>query len=611
MLKRGYRKQKHSGDILSRISKQASFNRLAFCICIWLMFSLLIHLPFTSSTDLAHRFHLLSPLESDPKLPGFSLNGEFFFIGAMIDVKNKFVRLSYLHPMITRDEWNFETSREYHIIFEEKSKGQRIEEKPWSKSVEMVKVDRGCKNGKWLGLSLAKDVNVCLNHIRKRTECNQDLFAWAYTDRNCLCILDEECNEYDHPFVSLYKPIYDDIWECYLPGFDLAAQAEFLPIDSNHDPHSSNVVGNLLCHFRALGELVSEETYLQVILRRRRAEPVASIFIPTSIQMTGLFAPPVLPITQHRNPEFPLLSNHLISNRSFPDIFLCVTGIFGKKLFYFVLEFVIHHLNIGIAHIFLGYSGSIENFRTLSRILRYFIQRGFLSLISTKSSHWKTKPESKHEEVKPLFYNECLFYSKRRGDLMMISDLDEFLTPMKPKLIPDILESFFKGNNTSLKDICALTFLSVSPSGDDNSFSESKGFLSDRFPKMYDEINEIWQKSMSYSPNVFMAGLHAPAACTISGLGNPVAPGLSEGAIIVPTDLIIIHHFRDAFKTRFELNLSKVKHEYGEYWGQLVKKHVCWFLKMDHPSHEWYVNLTGMEYDCAAIQSEAPVWVVL
>ena len=80
---------------------------------------------------------------------------------------------------------------------------------------------------------------------------------------------------------------------------------------------------------------------------------------------------------------------------------------------------------------------------------------------------------------------------------------------------------------------------------------------------------------------------------------------------MVPVELMIIHHFRDAFKQRFKQKLSKIKHKYGDYWGQLVKKHVCWFLKMDHPSEEWYTNLTGMEYDCQEIEIKAPMWLVL
>lgn len=130
------------------------------------------------------------------------------------------------------------------------------------------------------------------------------------------------------------------------------------------------------------------------------------------------------------------------------------------------LEFVAHHLLIGVSHIYFptSWSASSEHYRRLQQVLRSFIAEGKLTIISQSEARLEyndddadeaaadADPEAPWAEAKntgrthgipyvvhgamweksfvwTMQANACLYYSKGVADFLLILDVDQFLVP--------------------------------------------------------------------------------------------------------------------------------------------------------------------------------------
>ncbi|CAB9525989.1 expressed unknown protein [Seminavis robusta] len=102
-------------------------------------------------------------------------------------------------------------------------------------------------------------------------------------------------------------------------------------------------------------------------------------------------------------------------------VILCVAGVKESAL-WMLPEWIQHHLNIGVDHIFMG-ADTPEEMRLLQQNLAYYIDRGVLVLGGEDT----VMPE--REIRKMRFYDQCLYHAKGMSEYVVNWDVDELWIP--------------------------------------------------------------------------------------------------------------------------------------------------------------------------------------
>jgi len=412
----------------------------------------------------------------------------------------------------------------------------------------------------------------------------------------------------------MYKIGGPNAWQCTLPNYGETVDVRWNPYDASFDNHDSWQVHSMSCEFDFsqinLTLEINGMPYIDIHLHKKYTNAIARIQIPSETSVTGNFLPAQLPKDSH--PNYALFGSQESRKPEvdFPRISLCIGGVFGIVTFYYIVEWVVHHLNIGVSHIYIGFDELPDSsaFEIASNILQYFIERGYLSLISTKMPHMDWNHASKYSQ--PFTY-ECVYYSKLRGDMVVGMDIDEFLVPHSKDPIHVILHQYLQDIKVELKDLCSFTFSSFCPHAWDG-YNPDQGFLGDRFPNRWKNAQHEWIKSMAYTENVYAGFTHIPGACMVSDIALGVAPNQTTGAFIVPSNIVAMHHFKNSIVPgKGWRNESSVPDEYATVWGKMNKESVCWMFQQKIIDSDWYASVTGLtfEYDCDTVSSKAPAWI--
>lgn len=162
-----------------------------------------------------------------------------------------------------------------------------------------------------------------------------------------------------------------------------------------------------------------------------------------------------------------------------PKIFLCVPQIIkplSKNNIVLFLEFISHHLNIGVEHIFFPtiWSKDSSHYQRFKQLFISYINEGKVSLISqasnykddelinnqreegVESSTNKNKDQLKYSDIPFEFYgilwdklflktlqsNTLLYLSKGIADYILYLDIDQFFIPKLPQHQPGLAKHF-------------------------------------------------------------------------------------------------------------------------------------------------------------------------
>lgn len=402
----------------------------------------------------------------------------------------------------------------------------------------------------------------------------------------------------------------DPPWECVLPNFEVSTRIWFGPNGATIDAKSNGITENMVCAFDRkdvdLSAISKQQREIQVFIRQQgKSETEAKFHIPTDSLVIGNFVPETIPSDHHEEFFFyPKEDRRRPPLDNFPRISQCTAGLYNEKGMYWALEWVVHHFNIGIQHIFLGIhaspdSSEWEHFRNL---YQYFISTGRLSLISTHIPGLRWGGHSVYREV---FYNECLYYTKLRSELASVWDIDELLVPHTLQPVYNLLYDEFNAQEATLDKFCSFSFHSLSPTRKVG-FMNGIGFLGDRFPYRMHEPEDSWKKTMSFSDNMMQSGIHIPGGCLVSGIDHSVWPGRTEGAYWFPKEKMAIHHFRDVFRQRAH-GEEMQRDEYSMAWSELSKGVMCWLFRNGTPNITWYKPLgNDYFYNCFDVKTIDP-----
>lgn len=282
-----------------------------------------------------------------------------------------------------------------------------------------------------------------------------------------------------------------------------------------------------------------------------------------------------------------------------PVIHLCLPAVrrlISRETVGPLLEFVAHHLHIGVRHIYVPSPTSAfsDNTRRLSAVLRSYVSEGRVSIIPQSDG---VAAEEKFTFggimwdfllIKVVQSNACLYAAKGVADYLLILDADEFLIPRTPsRWLPSILRAAHPsllepprsgivqgrrvwrgGPGWADADGHPLCFLAAQsqvllPAA----VTSPTRWLATRFPHAA-EVNTSRSAAVSTSSysrvilptsTIFYTGLNSPGACKLSdgwdgcaaeghcrsiGLGQPRR--LGEGARGEAVDFRRDHYFDEA-----------------------------------------------------------------
>lgn len=120
-------------------------------------------------------------------------------------------------------------------------------------------------------------------------------------------------------------------------------------------------------------------------------------------------------------------------------VYMCVPGWRSspsRQYIAHLLEFIQHHLMMGVSHIFLGvcFSWHSPLMRKLLRILKEYIEEGRLSIASHTEDNLDFRftlvgGVVRNTPIKVFNVNMCMYYAKGMADYVAIWDVDEFFIP--------------------------------------------------------------------------------------------------------------------------------------------------------------------------------------
>lgn len=248
------------------------------------------------------------------------------------------------------------------------------------------------------------------------------------------------------------------------------------------------------------------------------------------------------------------------------NLHMCVPGlerIPSQKNMPANLEFIQHHLLLGVQHIFIGavLGKDSPHMARLRQILESFIDDGSVTLVSTAhdgldlvysfhGTRWF------RDSIKTIHVNFCTYFSKGVADYAGVWDFDEFLIPRGDnKNIQDIIKSvvapapidpkyvYTFGNTTvdveqvwtggpGLADgeghpFCSIVLnsvMNVSPKANPLNLRDDQPWIGQRYthpPDMLKDGKMAFKKSIRPTRTIFYGGLHMVGACRIEPQWTP------------------------------------------------------------------------------------------
>mmetsp|Transcript_11930 Transcript_11930/g.32253 ORF Transcript_11930/g.32253 Transcript_11930/m.32253 type:complete len:545 (+) Transcript_11930:47-1681(+) len=130
----------------------------------------------------------------------------------------------------------------------------------------------------------------------------------------------------------------------------------------------------------------------------------------------------------------------------------CIGGIKGEMFLDYVREMVMHHLNIGISHIYFGFELGEDDplFKRYCAILSDFIAERVVSVVSTTLPNltfgWSDRGKMLHNQW-------CILHAKEWDDYVVVHDVDEWLMINRTRAT-DVSEMARKLIATRKKETC-------------------------------------------------------------------------------------------------------------------------------------------------------------
>jgi len=606
---------------------------------------------------------LTKTFPEDTVIPGPSENWEFLITSAIILPRTSSILITSVC------EYNFgpyrrkdTTIRVHEEAPQELKDGVfKILDIPFDDITTKVKKNAKCKDFKFVGqhnvgINGTENAGICpwrhychpyycWREVIKDPECDHEQFAMTKGSFECMCGINK-CEIEDVPArsgakfwpeasVHVYRIAPENAWECVLIDYDISVMVEWGPHKAAVGGLTKDVFHKINCNFDKMPYLLKTEDYIHVGLRKHgQPNYVAKFHISTKIRLHGHIIPEYVP--SDPDPENPLVSRvdpgYLLPN--FPRMSLCIGGMYGGVMTY-LIENVVHHMNLGFSHVYIGFDEPMESerFANMTRALQYFINMGHLTLISTKMQYLQWGPAS---YMKEQFYDYCLYLGKLKNELIMVVDIDEFVTPYTFEPLPIVLRRFLKVENQDVDTLCAVTF---SPTDTERApgfkFTDDPGWIGDRLPWRIREEwrkrngKEVRKKSIFYAKNVFMGGTHVPGACNTTSIWDYIISGKSKGAYYVDIDTAEITHVRYAMPKRQRWKIAReedkraiMRSEYNSFWGQYNKKAMCWLFQTNRVNYTYFQDVTSrgperrkvhrgvlpFEWDCSEVDAERPTW---
>lgn len=193
-----------------------------------------------------------------------------------------------------------------------------------------------------------------------------------------------------------------------------------------------------------------------------------------------------------------------------------------------------HHDVVGIDHIHLGLftnfgEGGKEQAMQVHRIVsNLLLKPDIFSGTLSVSALWDEDFDfqcSDQEFPKMVFYQQCLYRAKGTSEFVATWDLDEFFSfkgaeDEIPRNGPKTLPNFLRGiEHPECQDWSFVTMMSVFAGGSVSDGESIGSILLDR-PRQSNETDDVWQKSILRTKNVFYNTYHLPGACLPQGKTN-------------------------------------------------------------------------------------------
>ena len=261
----------------------------------------------------------------------------------------------------------------------------------------------------------------------------------------------------------LKKPKYYCKISNYNGATSYTVEGEWIPNKISQDFNANGRLEIFRCKIddteHAYMELVTSEEQMSVEILREK-ESLISFRVPWKTRVNGRWL---------ESPEgFSTLDPWKGFNASSPGdwshdkVYLCAPGLESapsKRNLPIVLEFIQHHLLMGISHIFVTsyFSWDSEHAYRYKKILKSYIQEGSLSMTTSAADGIDTLYSTdgiswNRDSAKIIQVNLCTYFSKGMADYVALWDYDEFFIPKgNNKNVIDLVNSLDVPTNAPLK----------------------------------------------------------------------------------------------------------------------------------------------------------------
>ena len=335
----------------------------------------------------------------------------------------------------------------------------------------------------------------------------------------------------------------------------------FIPNRLTPDPNANRLLDILRCPMHGsqaqYKDLIRSDEHLLVEILRER-DSLINFTVPWRSRKTGLMLS--LPPQASMFDSWQGYGESSPSNSTKLTVHMCTPGMEtppGRRILPLFLEFIQHHLLLGVDHIFLSanFHWGSRRMKTLLRLFRTYISEGSVTMASQAGDnvdymasvygiYWN------RNVLKLMQINMCLYLSKGVADYVGVWDLDEFFIPRLPyNNMIDVIRSMESPVPISYPDMNGV-FSSTSRTwkggrgladGDGHPFCyisllsqvllkhigpgnvDDRSWLGERFPHGPEDSNRLIAKKMGFRKSlfptriIFQAGLHNGGACKLPG----------------------------------------------------------------------------------------------
>ena len=255
------------------------------------------------------------------------------------------------------------------------------------------------------------------------------------------------------------------------------------------------------------------------------------------------------------------------------NVFLCVPAIRRPPNRFSVgpiLEFVEHHLLLGVSHIFLGvaFSWNSEHMGHLLQLLRSYINEGTVSVISEAGDNVDFASSFlglrfSRGDTKTMFHNMCLYMAKGAATYAAFWDIDEFFVPQgsESNIVDIIRSSHLQEDHSRMRSarkmhpVCYMSvstrdFLPLYPTG------SGEPWVGSRFAYEPPKTAPGQGRAIVPTKNIFYAGILTAGTCRLdpkwtdcSGSSAEFCFGTGAGRELS------VHNFDDRMAPEDVLNL--------------------------------------------------------